>query len=155
MLLALAQCLLHIQWNWFVTCILLASKQKHLHISLRLLQFLTCFSNWCWRRIALDPSNNLDIYRVLGVESLRVVDASIMPNLPSGNTMAPSYMVGSKAAQMIKEEWDKKWTQAAIFNHCDLNLIMINKVVFFADSLGFNSVQRFFKSRWARNIFDT
>ena len=39
--------------------------------------------------------------RVLGVGKLRVADASVMPNVISGNTNAPSIMIGEKAAEMI------------------------------------------------------
>ena len=40
--------------------------------------------------------------RVRGVESLRVADASLMPQIPSGNTKAPTIMIGEKVADHIK-----------------------------------------------------
>ncbi|KAJ9469966.1 alcohol dehydrogenase [Diplonema papillatum] len=54
---------------------------------------------------ASDPGAVVDSrLRVHSVERLRVVDCSVMPSIPSGNTCSPVVMLAEKAADMIKED---------------------------------------------------
>jgi choline dehydrogenase len=47
-------------------------------------------------RAVLDPR-----LRVRGIDGLRVIDASVMPKIISGNTNAPSIMIGEKGAELV------------------------------------------------------
>ena len=66
---------------------------------------VTVYHLSCTCRIGsvVDPS-----LRVFGVKNLRVADASIMPEIPSGNINAPSIMIGERAADLIAADHDVK-----------------------------------------------
>jgi choline dehydrogenase len=42
--------------------------------------------------------------RVFGLDALRVVDASVMPTITSGNTNSPTMMIAERAAALIRED---------------------------------------------------
>jgi len=55
--------------------------------------------------LATDPTAVVDErLRVIGVESLRVIDASVMPTITSGNTNTPTIMIAAKGAAMVIED---------------------------------------------------
>lgn len=65
---------------------------------------VTFWHQACTAKMGRDPlsvvNGRLEVY---GVERLRIADASIMPNVPSGNTMAPCVVIGERAATILKE----------------------------------------------------
>jgi choline dehydrogenase len=57
----------------------------------------------CSAKMGTDPMSVVDgRLRVYGIEQLRIADASIMPRIATGNTMAPSVAIGEIAAKLIK-----------------------------------------------------
>ena len=55
--------------------------------------------------LASDPMAVVDErLRVFGIEGLRVIDASIMPTITSGNTNTPTLMIADKGARMVLED---------------------------------------------------
>ena len=56
-------------------------------------------------KMGTDPMAVVDPrLRVIGIDGLRVIDASVMPAVTTGNTNAPTIMIGEKGAAMIRED---------------------------------------------------
>jgi choline dehydrogenase len=82
----------------------------HLQSDDQLLEFMQHHGNCAFHpagtcKMGRDPLSVVDErLRVRGVRRLRVVDASIMPRVTSGNTNAPCIMIGEKGADMIRQD---------------------------------------------------
>ncbi len=62
----------------------------------------TYFHQTCTAKMGRDEASVVDgQLRVYGVANLRIADGSIMPDITTGNTMAPCVMIGERAAQML------------------------------------------------------
>lgn len=83
------------------------------------LEYWMCFANFFVATIyhpagtckmGPNPINSVvDNYlKVYGVKGLRVIDASIMPNLTSGNINGPTIMIGEMGSSMIKKSYNKE-----------------------------------------------
>jgi choline dehydrogenase-like flavoprotein len=76
-----------------------------------LLRYLRDAAMTYWRRVGTakmgrDPLAVVDgSLKVYGIEHLRVADASIMPRITAGNTMAPCVVIGERAAAEMKDEY--------------------------------------------------
>jgi choline dehydrogenase len=64
---------------------------------------VTYWHQSCTAKMGRDAMSVVDgQLKVYGIEKLRIADASIMPNITSGNTMAPCVVIGERAADMIR-----------------------------------------------------
>ncbi|MEM7403984.1 MAG: GMC family oxidoreductase N-terminal domain-containing protein [Pseudomonadota bacterium] len=77
-----------------------------------LLDFARDTAQTCWHpistcRMGRGADDVVDFeLRVRGVEGLRVIDSSIMPNMPTSNTNAPSIVIGEKGADLVLRDRD-------------------------------------------------
>jgi choline dehydrogenase len=64
---------------------------------------VTYWHQSCTAKMGRDAMSVVDAgLRVYGIENLRIADASIMPRITTGNTMAPCAVIGERAAELIK-----------------------------------------------------
>jgi choline dehydrogenase len=60
----------------------------------------------CTAKMGRDPMSVVDArLRVYGIEHLRIADGSIMPQVTTGNTMAPCVIIGERAGEMLRADY--------------------------------------------------
>ena len=65
---------------------------------------VTFWHQACTAKMGRDQMSVVDgRLQVYGIDRLRIADASIMPDVPGGNTMAPCVVIGERAAEIIKK----------------------------------------------------
>jgi choline dehydrogenase len=74
----------------------------------------------CTAKMGRDSMSVVDgKLRVYGIENLRIADGSILPRVPTGNTMAPCMIIGERAAELLQAEHNLPGSEA----HLDPALI--------------------------------
>jgi choline dehydrogenase len=67
---------------------------------------MTYWHQSCTAKMGRDDMSVVDSeLRVYGIEGLRIADASIMPRITTGNTMAPCVVIGERAAELIQSQY--------------------------------------------------
>jgi choline dehydrogenase len=67
---------------------------------------VTYWHQSCTAKMGRDAMSVVDSQlKVYGVRNLRIADASIMPRITTGNTMAPCVIIGERAAEMIRKDY--------------------------------------------------
>ena len=75
---------------------------------------VTFWHQCCTAKMGRDPMSVVDGgLKVYGVEGLRVADASILPRVTTGNTMAPCVVIGERAADILQKEHGLQSTSRA------------------------------------------
>lgn len=70
-------------------------------------------------KMGRDPMSVVDSQlKVYGIENLRIADASVMPRVTTGNTMAPCVVIGERAAEMLRENHKLKRTTTEYSQEC-------------------------------------
>ncbi|TMW51707.1 hypothetical protein DOY81_003199 [Sarcophaga bullata] len=75
--------------------------------------YFSYFSSTCFHHVGTVKMGNVNDksacvdprLKLKGTENLRVIDASVIPYVTSGNTNAPTAMIAEKASDLIKEDW--------------------------------------------------